>query len=65
MEIVFNGKSCVTQSANLLELLKEFDLEGKKVAIEVNREIVPRTTFGETPLAPGDVIEVVHFVGGG
>ncbi|MGH7295350.1 MAG: sulfur carrier protein ThiS [Polyangiaceae bacterium] len=35
------------------------------VAVEVNREVVPRARHAEHAIAPGDVIEVVHFVGGG
>lgn len=48
--------------ASLLEWLK---FPADRVAVERNREIVPRSRWGETPLAAGDRLEVVHFVGGG
>ena len=47
------------------QLLGELSLEGKRLAIERNGEIVPRSRFGETHLANGDRIEVVVAVGGG
>ena len=40
-------------------------LDGRKVAIERNLEIVPRSAYGKTVLADGDRIEIVHFIGGG
>ena len=48
--------------SSLLEWLK---FPADRVAVERNREIVPRSRWGETPLAAGDRMEVVHFVGGG
>ena len=47
------------------QLLGELELEGKRLAIERNGEIVPRSRFGEARLANGDRIEVVVAVGGG
>ena len=47
------------------ELLDELDLAGKRLAIERNGEIVPRSRFAEARLADGDRIEVVIAVGGG
>jgi sulfur carrier protein len=47
------------------QLLGELDLGGKRLAIERNGEIVPRSRFGEARLADGDRIEVVIAVGGG
>jgi thiamine biosynthesis protein ThiS len=46
-------------------MLRELGLDPTKVAVERNREIVPRSTFGETAVEDGDVFEIVHFVGGG
>ena len=40
-------------------------LEGKRIAVEMNGEIVPRSRYGETRVAPGDQLEVVAAVGGG
>jgi len=47
------------------QLLDQLDLGGKRLAIERNGEIVPRSTFGDSRLADGDRIEVVIAVGGG
>ncbi len=40
-------------------------MKGDRVAVELNREIVPRARWAETPLHDGDQLEIVHFVGGG
>ncbi len=47
------------------QLLDELDLAGKRLAVERNGEIVPRSRFGESRLADGDRVEVVIAVGGG
>lgn len=46
-------------------LLTELGLETRKVAVERNLEIVPRSLYAEVWLAPGDSLEIVHFIGGG
>ena len=43
----------------------QLELDARKVAVERNEEIVPRSRYGETVLASGDVLEIVHFIGGG
>ena len=48
-----------------IALLRELETAPQRVAVEVNRELVPRSTFEEKVLAQGDRIEVVTFVGGG
>ena len=65
LEIVFNGKLQVTESENVLALLKEYKIENRKIAIELNLQIVPRDSYGATILSNGDTVEVVQFVGGG
>ena len=47
------------------QLLERLELTGKKIALERNGEIVPRSQFGEQRLADGDRIEIVVAVGGG
>jgi sulfur carrier protein len=66
LSIVVNGsaRSCAT-GATVADLIRELALEGKRVAVERNGEIVPRSRHGHTPLAEGDRIEVVRAVGGG
>lgn len=51
--------------ATVASLLAEIGLDLRKVAVERNREIVPRSTYAGTRLAPGDQLEIVHFIGGG
>lgn len=46
-------------------LLVRLGLDPDKLAVEHNRVIVPRSTYAETPVADGDELELVHFVGGG
>ena len=46
-------------------LLDELSLDRRKVAVERNEAIVPRSQYDSTELAPGDQIEIVHFIGGG
>ncbi len=60
-----NGEASEYAVANLSGLLGALDLDGRKVAIERNLEIVPRSLFAATALADGDRIEIVHFIGGG
>ncbi len=51
--------------ASLLDLLASLDQHPKTVAVEVNRELVPRARFGDTSLNDGDRVEIVRFVQGG
>ena len=51
--------------ATLLDLLAHLGLDPRTVVVEHNREIVRRPQLGDTAVAEGDLIELVHFVGGG
>jgi sulfur carrier protein len=53
------------RGASVSRLLESLSLGGKRVAVERNGEIVPRSAYGETPLAEGDQLEIVVAVGGG
>ena len=46
-------------------LLAKLGLDRRKVAVERNEAIVPRSLYDETGLAEGDLLEIVHFIGGG
>jgi len=46
-------------------LVERLGLDMRKVAVELNREIVPRSTYTAVVLHDGDVLEIVHFIGGG
>ena len=64
-EILFNGEPKMVVSATVDGLLTELELSGKRIAVELNRKVVQREKYQSTPLAAGDCIEIVHFVGGG
>jgi sulfur carrier protein len=66
MDIHFNGEPLRIEGApTLADLLAAQDLAGRRVAVEVNGEIVPRARHASQALAPGDRVEVVHALGGG
>ena len=66
MRLSINGETReLGQAANIAELLAQLELDARKIAIELNREIVPRSAYGATPVKDGDAIEIVHFIGGG
>ncbi len=64
--LTLNGEPFrIHHGATIAELCAAIDLNPKKVAVERNLEIVPRSTFADMKLADGDSLEIVHFVGGG
>jgi thiamine biosynthesis protein ThiS len=66
MNVFLNGEpKSAPDSVTVAAFLEGLGLPQKGVAVERNREIVPRSTYGETVLAEGDRIEIVQFVGGG
>src|SRR6201993_1068292 len=66
IEIRLNGETReIPAPLNIVELLDHFDLPKDRVAVERNRSIVPKQKWEAIALAPGDELEVVHFVGGG
>ncbi|MBT3558671.1 MAG: sulfur carrier protein ThiS [Rhodospirillales bacterium] len=66
MQITVNGEERRFDGAlTVNELLTEIGLDGKKVAIERNLEIVPKSLYDGTRLTNGDKLEIVHFIGGG
>ncbi len=66
MEIVLNGQPRQIETpATVLRLLQLEGLAERRVAVEVNGEIVPRSRHGDHPLTAGDRIEIVHALGGG
>ncbi len=65
IHINLNGEARAVAAITIAGLLDELGLPPAKVAVERNREIVARSTFGTALIAPGDELEIVHFVGGG
>jgi sulfur carrier protein len=65
MRLVINGEARECAGATLETLVEELGMKGDRVAVELNREIVPRTQWAQQALHDGDRLEIVHFVGGG
>ena len=66
MDITLNGEEYEhAGDPTVAGLLIALELEARKIAVERNREIVPRSLYEDTPVAEGDRIEIVQFVGGG
>ena len=66
MRLTVNGEERnIAAASDIAALIGLLGLDTRKVAVERNLSIVPRALYGETLLADGDRIEIVHFVGGG
>lgn len=66
MELMLNGTpTTLREGATVAELLETLDLGGRRVAVEVNAEIVPRGEYQRRALFAGDRVEIVHAIGGG
>ena len=66
IQLSVNGQARrVEPGANVARLLESMELSGKRVAVERNGEIVPRSRYPDTRLADGDALEIVVAVGGG
>jgi sulfur carrier protein len=66
MRIQLNGESFeLPDGETVAGLLTRLDLTGRRVAVELNLDIVPRSQHAATTLAEGDQVEVVHAIGGG
>lgn len=66
MDLTINGEVKRFEAPlSVAGLLAALEIEPRKVAVERNLSIVPKSTWGATPLADGDRIEIVQFVGGG
>ncbi len=67
MQLTINGKTrdFAVDHLSVAELVVNLNLQGKRLAIECNGEIVPRSQFADTLLKAGDQLEIVGAVGGG
>jgi thiamine biosynthesis protein ThiS len=67
MKLQINGEERTFDSAvsTLAALVETLGMKADRVAVELNRDIVPRDRWAETALKDGDQLEMVHFVGGG
>ncbi|OTG94804.1 sulfur carrier protein ThiS [Acinetobacter sp. ANC 3832] len=65
MQIYLNGEQQQTTCQNLLQLIQELALEGKRFAVEKNEMIISKSRLENTPIFEHDRIEIIHAVGGG
>ena len=65
LSLIVNGEPRRAAPGSIADLVRQLDLDPTKVAVERNGDIVPRSTLADVALAEGDVLEIVHFVGGG
>jgi sulfur carrier protein len=66
VEVTVNGtRQDVPEGVTVRGLVEHLGLTEGPVAVEINRAIVPRALHAQTRVEPGDVVEIVHFVGGG
>ena len=67
MQLTVNGtlRTFDRPVGTVADLVRELCLEGKRIAVERNGVIVPRSRYADTPVAPGDALEIVGAVGGG
>lgn len=66
MDIFLNGKiQSVEENCTVAALVKKLNLENKRLAVEVNLVIVPRSQFNQQILSAGDKVEIVQAIGGG
>jgi thiazole synthase len=66
MHVTINGESRnVSEARSVESLLSELGLDSRKVAVELNLEIVPKSAYDRTRVRDGDRLEIVHFIGGG
>ena len=67
MHLIINGKDHddLPDGLTVAGLVAHLELPERKIAIERNREVVPKSTYAETKLENHDVLEIIHFIGGG
>ncbi|MES9846853.1 MAG: sulfur carrier protein ThiS [Candidatus Thiodiazotropha sp.] len=66
MQIYLNGvEKQIPDALNMTKLIELLDLSGQRIAVEVNEELVPRSTFNEYLLVEHDQVEIIQAVGGG
>ncbi len=65
-KIQLNGKKVsIKSNLSIFNLLKKYNLDNKKIAIEHNGAIIPKTQYKKKYLKNNDQVEIVHFIGGG
>ncbi len=66
VKIQLNGKKIkINKDCKVLDILKKYRLDVKKIAIELNGTIIPKKSYKNKKIKNNDKIEIVHFIGGG
>ena len=65
MKLIINGEEREFTANTLAALIDQLGMKADRIAVELNRQIVPRPGWPATELHDGDRLEIVHFVGGG
>jgi len=66
INVYINGeKKLISISSNLSDVLKNFEIDANKIAIEINQKVIPKSLYKNTLIKNEDKIEVVQFIGGG
>ncbi|MBR2512838.1 MAG: sulfur carrier protein ThiS [Halomonas sp.] len=66
IQLTLNGEPyAIAPRLTAADLVEQLGLSGRRIAVEVNEQIVPKSQLAATPLADGDQVEVVHAIGGG
>lgn len=65
MTVTINGEQHTVEPGTILDLLTHLQINERRVAVELNMDILPKAAYQTTALQDGDRIEIVHFVGGG
>lgn len=65
LQVTVNGEALALDGSTISDLVQQLQLTGRRLAVEVNREIIPKSQHGDFTLGEGDVVEIVHAIGGG
>ena len=66
MKVTINGREeALEEELTLLELLQKKNLRPEIVAVELNKDIIDKTLYKSTPVKENDILEIIHFIGGG
>jgi len=66
LDIIVNGEQkALAEPVSVMQLIQDMDLQGKRIAIEINGEIVPASQHSSVQLSSGDNVEIVGAIGGG
>jgi thiamine biosynthesis protein ThiS len=66
MQVTLNGEPRnLRDGLTVAELVDDLGLRARRIAVEINLDVLPRDIYAERALCDGDVVEIVHFIGGG